>query len=124
MASFNLLKALKIKYQSKDCSVKSVFDHYFFDLKYYLHRDASIDDFSIILNFSTESIEQITCNYYGTSFQKIINEYRYRHLLIELDSPLNNNLSIDSIVKLSGFGSIEKFAAFFDEKNTITNKII
>jgi len=124
MSSFNLFKALKIKYQSKDCSVKSVFDHYFFDLKYYLHRVASIDDFSIILNISTESIEQITCKYYGTSFQKIINEYRYRHLLIELDSPLNNNLSIDSIVKLSGFESIEKFADFFDEKNTITNKII
>jgi hypothetical protein len=124
MPSFNLFKALKIKLQSKDCSVKSVFDHYFFDLKYYLHRDASIDDFSIILNVSADIIEQITSNYYDTSFQKIINEYRFKHLLIELDSPLNNNLSIDSIVKLSGFGSIEKFADFFDEKNTIINKII
>jgi AraC-like DNA-binding protein len=114
-----LLKYIKefiLKYRAKDATSKNVFDHYFFDLKYYLHQETSSEDFSLLLNISIEKLDQIAIQYYGNNFQSLLNECRYRHLMEELESPINSNISIESIIKLSGFTRNEHFDHFLKTK--------
>ena len=116
MPLFNLFKDFIIKYRLKSCTSKNVFDHCFFDLKYYLHNDASIEDLSSLLNISTQKLDQISIENYACSCELLINEYRYRHLIGELESPLNSSLTIDSILKLSGYKSNQKFVDYVESK--------
>jgi AraC-like DNA-binding protein len=94
-----------------------VFDHYFFDLKYYLQKNASIEDFSSLLNISRDNIIKISNTFYNSSFQMLINENRYRHFINELESPINANLSIDSIIKLCGYENSDVFVDYANEKS-------
>ena len=116
MRLFNFLKSFFIKYRLTDPANKIVFDHYFFDLKYYLHQDTSCQEFSLLLNISIEKLDQISICYYGSLFQSLLNECRYRHLIEELESPINSNLSIESIIKLSGFKGNDNFVDFLNTK--------
>ena len=81
MSLFYFLKDFISKYRLNDPTSKSVFDHYFFDLKYYLHKDASIKDLSNLLNISVQKLDQISIENYACSCELLINEYRYRHLI-------------------------------------------
>ncbi len=116
MSFSNFFNNLLLKYRSTDPNNKIVFDHYFFDLKYYLHQDSSGEEFSILLNISIEKLDQITHQNYGCSFHTLLNECRYRHLIDELESPINSNLTIESIIKLSGFNGNENFVDFIKLK--------
>jgi AraC-like DNA-binding protein len=106
-----------LKFREDDSTIKNVFDHYFFDLKYFLHKDASIEEFSNLLNISTDNIKKISYTYYNSSFQMLINENRYKHFINELESPVNANLSIDSIIKLCGYENSEKFVDYANAKS-------
>jgi hypothetical protein len=46
----------------------------------------------------------------------LLNENRYKHLINELESPLNSSLTIDSILKLSGYANNQKFVDYVDTK--------
>ena len=46
----------------------------------------------------------------------LLNENRYKHLINELESPLNSSLTIDSIMKLSGYTSNQKFVDYVESK--------
>jgi AraC-like DNA-binding protein len=116
MQIINFLKDLIPIKRTNDAYNKKVFDHYFFDLKYYLHKDACIEDFSFLLNIHTDDIVKITNSFYNLSFQELINENRYRHFLNELESPINANLSIDSIIKLCGYEHSENFIDYANAK--------
>ena len=116
--SFTLFfKKLFIKNRLIDPASKILFDHHFFDLKYYLHQDSSNEKFSILLNITPEKLDQIAQKHYGSSFQILLNECRYRHLMDELESPINSTLSIESIFKLSGFAGNENFVDYLNTKN-------
>jgi len=116
MSIFNFFKVIIPQSHTKVANYKKVFDHYFFDLKYYLHKDACIENFSFLLNICTDDIIKITNSFYNLSFQELINENRYRHFLNELESPINSNLSIDSIVKLCGYDNCDKFIDYANAK--------
>ena len=88
-----------------------------FDLKYYLQKNASIEDFSSLLNISTDNIKKISYSFYNSSFQMLINENRYRHFINELESPINANLSIDSIIKLCGYETTDTFVDYTNTKS-------
>ena len=105
------------KQSSDSTPIKNVFDHYFFDLKYYLHKDASIQDFSLLLHVSSEKLNKIAEDSYNLTFPILINEYRYRHCMEELNNPVNANLSIDSIIKLCGYTANDKFVEFVKERH-------
>ena len=105
------------KFRSSDAHDKNVFDHYFFDLKYYLHKDASIQDFSLLLNVSSDKLNKIAKENYNLTFPILINEYRYRHCMCELENPVNVNLSVDSIIKLCGYTANDKFVEFVKERH-------
>jgi AraC-like DNA-binding protein len=116
MSLLNIFKDFFPKYRLNDPNIKTVFDHYFFDLKYYLHQDCSIEEFSILLNITSEKLDQIAHQNYGCSFQSLLNERRYSHLMDEIESPINSNLSIESIIKLSGFTLNENFVDLLKSK--------
>jgi hypothetical protein len=117
MYLFNFFKNIIIERRLKNANIKSLFDYYFFDLKYYLHRDASINEFSSLLGLSIEEIEAFTKTNYNSTFQAIIDNHRYKFFIKELWSPINSNLPIESIIKISGFESNSSFAQFLKEKD-------
>jgi len=117
MSLIHFFKDYFLKFRENDATSKNVFDHYFFDLKYYLHKDASIEDFSILLNVCPEQLDQISRTFYNSSFEILINEHRYIHFMNELESPVNSNLSFDSIIKLCGYENNNKFVEYVNEKN-------
>jgi len=112
MSLFHFFKGLYVKYLFKETSNKNVFDHYFFDLKYYLHQDASIENFAFLLNITSNKVARITSTYYNCSFQVLLNEHRCNHVVLELNNPVNSGLSMESIVKLSGFKSSEQYSDY------------
>ena len=109
-------KNFLVKYFLKDAINKKVFDHYFFDLKYYLQKDACLEDFSSLLNISAHQLDKISKVNYNCFFETLLNEHRYNHLFDELESPINSNLTIESILKLSGFENNNKFKEFVQSK--------
>jgi hypothetical protein len=117
MSLFQFFKDLFLKYRQNEPAGKNVFDHYFFDSKYYLQPTASVEDFSKLLNISPHQLDNISRVNYDCFFESLLNEHRYNHLLNELESPYNSNLTFESILKLSGFENNSKFIAFVKSKN-------
>jgi hypothetical protein len=125
MSLFNFFMGLIGKQSSDSTPIKNVFDHYFFDLKYYLQKDASIKYFSHLLKVNDEKVDEISTVYYTLPFQLLVNEYRYKHFVEEIENPINSNLSIESIINLCGFDSNDNFVEYVKEKKvhqTITSK--
>lgn len=123
MSVFNFFKDFISKFRPSDATAKDVFDHYFFDLKYYLHKEASVEHFAHLLNSKPEKINQISFDNYACSCELLINEYRYKHLIMELENPLNSCLTIDSILKLSGYANNQKFVDYMESKEVISLSI-
>ena len=123
MSIFYFLKDCISKYRLNDPTSKTVFDHYFLDFKYYLQKNASAEDFAPILNIKIESLDKISISYYGLSFIELINEYRNKHFLQEMEHPFNDNLTIESLIKLSGFDNNESFVKYAKEKQNNTSLI-
>lgn len=86
-----------------------MFDHYFFDFKYFLQKNASAENFATILNIEVKRLDKISISYYGLSFIDLINENRYQLFMQELKHPFNDNLTIHSLINLSGFENYECF---------------
>jgi hypothetical protein len=116
MCLFFFFKVFILKYSLNDPTSKFVFDHYFFDFKYYLQKNASSEDFAPNLNIDPQSLDKISIAYYGHSFTMLINENRYKHFMQELEHPFNENLTIDALIKLSGFDNNESFVNYTKEK--------
>jgi hypothetical protein len=111
------------KFRSSEAQDKNVFDHYFFDLKYFLQKDASINYFSNLLNVRPEKVDEISTAYYTLPFQILVNEYRYMHFIEEIENPINANLSIESIIHLCGFDSNDNFVDYVKEKKGLINQL-
>ena len=124
MSLFKFFKDFFFKYRLNDSTSKILFDHYFFDLKYYLRNDASIKDLSNLLNISIQTLDQITTENYAFSCELLINKYRYKHLIAELESPLNSSLTIESIMKLSGFENNKNFVEYIKKMKVSNNKLV
>jgi len=116
MSLIHFFKDFYVKYRQNDPTSKTVFDHYFFDSKYYLQPTASSEDFAPVLNIEGEILDKISMSYYGLSFIELINENRYQHFMQELKRPFNENLTIESLIKLSGFDNNESFVKYAKEK--------
>ena len=117
MTLIHFLKSFFFKFGQNDSTSKKVFDHYFFDSKYYLQKNASSEDFAPVLNIEAERLDKISMSYYGLLFIELINEYRYQHFMQEMKNPFNENLTIENLIKLSGFDNNESFATYVKEKH-------
>jgi len=93
----------------------NIFDHYFFEQKYYLHTSASVENFAKLLNTNTDKLDYISKKYNLSSFNELIQKARYEHLLKEFQNPFNASLPIDSVIKLSGFDNNESFVNYAKE---------
>jgi AraC-like DNA-binding protein len=117
MKLFSFFSNLFTKSVLSNNTDKKTFDHYFFDLKYYIIPSASQADFSSLLGISKERVDYLSRTFYNFTFTDLIYEYRYNHFMLELESPYNTNLSIESVIKLCGFESNENFAKYVKEKH-------
>lgn len=93
----------------------NIFDHYFFEQKYYLHASASLVNFAKLLNTNADKLNHISRKYNSSSFEELIQQSRYEHLLKEFQNPFNASLPIDSVIKLSGFDNNESFVNYAKE---------
>ena len=75
--------------------------------------------FSHLLKVRAEKVDEISTVYYALSFQLLVNEYRYKHFVEEIENPINANLSIESIINLCGFDSNDNFVDYVKEKRRI-----
>ena len=120
MSLFSFCKEFILKYRQNEPTSKTVFDHYFFDSKYYLRKEASTDDFSSLLEISPEKLDQFSKANYSIPFELLLNEQRYIHFMNELENSVNANLSFESIIKLCGYENNDKFVDFVKAKRTQT----
>lgn len=110
MLLFYKLKLFFIKrFGKKDHRIKVLFDHHFFINKYYLHKTASADDLSHILNISNTDLDLISFNHYTMGFDQLRDMYRFQHFWDEFTNPVNAELPIQSIISLCGFSSSKEF---------------
>ncbi len=97
------------KFGKKEHRIKVLFDHHFFVNKYYLHKSASAEDLSRILNIPIAALEQCSLNHYTIGFETLRDMYRFQHFWSEFTNPLNAELPIQSIISLCGFSSSKEF---------------
>ena len=121
MSLTHFFKDFFLKFRQNEPTSKNIFDHYFFDSKYYLHPSASIEDFSSLLNISSDELDCISKVYYNCLFKTLLNEYRYLYFLDELKNPINSNLPMDSIIKLSGYDDKNNFLEVVKNKSNSHN---
>ena len=96
---------------------KEILDHYFFENKYYLLPNASEDDFSKLLNISKDRLKSYSKVYYTQSFQHLIDDSRYKHIMAEFQNPINSDLPIESVIKLCGFENNAAFVEYVKVNN-------
>lgn len=97
------------KFGKKEQRIKVLFDHHFFVNKYYLHKSASTEDLSRILNIPNTELEQLSFNHYTMGFETLRDMYRFQHFWAEFTNPVNAELPIQSIISLCGFSSSKEF---------------
>jgi len=89
--------------------LKNVFNHCFFDLKYYLQKDASIEYFSHLLKVRVEKVGEFSKFYYTLPIKLLVNEYNQKDFIEGNDTIIKANLSVGSNIQLSGFDSRVNF---------------
>ena len=94
---------------NKESRSKYLFDHHFFVNQYYLHKSASLENMSKILNISPSTVNQITNTYYAMEFESLCSKYKFQHFWDEFTNPLNSELPVESIIKSAGFSSNDDF---------------
>ncbi len=94
---------------NKESRSKYLFDHHFFVNQYYLHKSASLENMSKILNISPATVNQITNTYYAMEFESLCSKYKFQHFWDEFTNPLNSELPVESIIKSAGFNSNDDF---------------
>ncbi len=94
---------------NKESRSKYLFDHHFFVNQYYLHKSASLENMSKILNISPATVNQITNTYYAMEFESLCSKYKFQHFWDEFTNPLNSELPVESIIKSAGFSSNDDF---------------
>ncbi len=97
------------KFGKKEHRTKQLFDHHFFVNKYYLHKSASSDDLSRILNIHNTDLEKLTLAHFSMNFDTLRDMYRFKHFWDEFTNPVNAELPIQSIISLCGFSSSKDF---------------
>jgi len=118
MSLLTYFKDFILKFRSSDAHDKKVLDQYFFDLKYYLKKYAGIKYLSNLLNISTQKLDQISIENCACSCELSIAEYKYKLFLEELESLINSNLTVEPILKFSGFKDNVKFVDFVKSKQS------
>lgn len=88
---------------------KALFDHHFFECKYFLHKSASEEHMVNILNINKQQLNEITLNHYYMNFNDLCEKYKFEHFWSEVANPLNADLPVHSIIESSGFASNEDF---------------
>ena len=98
------------KFSDKETCNKSLFDHHFFTNQYYLHKTASLNGISKILNINQDEVDKIALKHYGSNFHALCDHYKFQHFWSEFNNPLNSDLPVESIINIAGFNSNDEFS--------------
>jgi hypothetical protein len=104
--------------------IKVLFDHHFFVNKYYLHKSASGEALSNMLNITNIELEQIVTKNYSIGFDSLRDMYRFKHFWEEFTNPLNADLPIQSVIAFCGFSSNQEFNSLIADHKEVSKHIL
>lgn len=97
------------KFGKKEQRIKILFDHHFFVNKYYLHKSATAENLTRILNITDIELQALSLKNYTMAFETLRDMYRFQHFWDEFTNPVNADLPVQSIISLCGFSSSKEF---------------
>ncbi len=97
------------KFGKKEQKNKILFDHHFFVNKYYLHKSATAENLTRILNITDIELQTLSLKNYTMAFETLRDMYRFQHFWNEFTNPVNADLPIQSVITLCGFSSSKEF---------------
>lgn len=103
----NLRITLSQAFSRKDQKHFSIdeFELHFFSHCYYLNGKASVEEFGKIINISPSLVSETVFQEYNTNFSDLVNKARIGYFVDLLSEGKHNNLTIEALAQLSGFGS-------------------
>ena len=96
-------------WMKKETSNRFLFNHHFFNNRYYLQKSASDEYMAFILNITVSELNIIVKQSYDHDFKTLCDLYRFKHFWEEFTNPLNANLPVQSIISSCGFNSVDDF---------------
>jgi|GEM_PF-452696 len=89
----------------------------------YKNTDLKISDIACKLNSNRTYLSNLINSEYGCSFSTYVNRHRIKAAKTLLDDKKNQNLALDHVATLAGFGSLHSFIRAFKEiENTTPGK--
>ncbi len=85
--------------------LKDEFIFHFFTNTYYLNTNASIKDFSSIINFSQEELSDFVIKFYNITFSELVNKSRIEYFIDLVKAGKHSQLTIEALGQKAGFGS-------------------
>ena len=92
---------------------KDLFSISFFHKAYYANKNASLEEFSNLLEISTEQLKSFILTNYKTTFTDLVNQSRVTLFVELVQNSTNNNLTIEGFADKTGFGSRQSFHRAF-----------
>lgn len=92
---------------------KDLFIISFFHKAYYANKDASLEEFSSLLEISTEQLKGFILANYNVTFTDLVNQNRVKMFVELIKDSENNNITIEGLSEKAGFGSRQNFHKAF-----------
>ena len=112
------------KFGKKEQRIKILFDHHFFVNKYYLHKSATAENLTRILNITDIELQALSLKHYTMAFETLRDMYRFQHFWDEFTNPVNAELPIQSIITLCGFSSSQEFNSLLSNHKEASKNIL
>ena len=92
---------------------KDLFIISFFHKAYYSNKNASLEEFSNLLEISPEQLKAFILANYNATFTDLVNQSRIKMFVELIQNSENNNLTIEGLSEKAGFGSRQNFHKAF-----------
>ena len=92
---------------------KDLFTISFFHKAYYANKDASLEEFSSLLEISPKQLKDFILASYNVTFIDLVNQNRVKLFVELIKDSENNNITIEGLSEKAGFGSRQNFHKAF-----------
>ena len=87
-----------------------IFQELFFAQYYYLSYGASESDFAGRMGMTQVQLVDYVQNRYGLGFNSLCDKYRVERFVDKIGDPKTENLTINTLIRASGFSNYDSFA--------------
>jgi AraC-like DNA-binding protein len=92
--------------KNSDLLIKDIdFIQHFFTYFYFTKPDASIENFSMVLNVGSNDLYKYVYYKYNMTFNDLVNKHRVEYFIDIIHNPKYLNFTIDALAKEAGFSS-------------------